>query len=101
MGRWLKPGVFVAAVGWNTHDGRELDDDVMANTVIVESVAAAHDQAGNIRGSGCTIHAEIGEVYAGTKTVPDGATIVYDSVGIGILDTAAARLVYDLRQGSR
>ncbi|MGI9479477.1 MAG: ornithine cyclodeaminase family protein [Hyphomicrobiaceae bacterium] len=95
-GDWLKPGAFVTAVGWNTLDGRELDDAAMANTVLVESVEAAHNQAGNIRGSGCAIFAEIGEVFAGTKTVPDGATLIFDSVGIAIMDVAAAKLAYDL-----
>ena len=95
-GAWLKPGAFVTAVGWNTIDGRELDDASMANTVIVESYDAARDQAGNIRGSGCEIFAEIGEIYAGTKIVPEGATIIYDSVGMAIMDVAAAKLAYDL-----
>jgi ornithine cyclodeaminase/alanine dehydrogenase-like protein (mu-crystallin family) len=95
-GSWLKPGAFVTAVGWNTPDGRELDTAVMANTVIVESVDAAQDQAGNIRGSGCEIFAEIGEIYSGIKTVPVGATIIFDSVGIAIMDAVAAQLTYDL-----
>ena len=95
-GEWLKPGAFVTAVGWNTLDGRELDDAAMANTVIVESRDAAHNQAGNIRGSGCEIFAEIGEIFAETKRVPDGATVIFDSVGIAIMDVAAAKLAYDL-----
>ena len=95
-GAWLKAGAFVAAVGWNTIDGRELDDAAMANTVIVESYDAARDQAGNIRGSGCEIFAEIGEIYAGTKIVPKGSTVIYDSVGIAIMDVVAAKLAYDL-----
>jgi ornithine cyclodeaminase/alanine dehydrogenase-like protein (mu-crystallin family) len=98
QGAWLKEGSFVTAVGWNTPDGRELDDAAMANTVIVESVDAAHDQAGNIRGSGCEVFAEIGEIYAGTKSIPDGATIIFDSVGIAIMDVVGAKLVYDLWQ---
>ncbi len=98
-GAWLKPGAFVTAVGWNGADGRELDDAAMANTVIVESMDAARDQAGNVRGSGCEIFAEIGEIYAGGKTVPAGATVIYDSVGIAIMDTAAAKLAYDLTIG--
>jgi len=93
-GAWLKPGAFVTAVGWNTADGRELDDAAMANTVIVESREAAHDQAGNIRGSGCEIFAEIGEIYAG-MVAPESATIIFDSVGVAIMDVAAAGLVYD------
>ena len=68
----------------------------MANTVIVESRDAANDQAGDVRGSGCDIFAEIGEVYAGTKVIPDNATVIYDSVGIAIMDVAAAQLVYEL-----
>ena len=95
-GAWLKAGAFVSAVGWNTIDGRELDDTAMANTVIVESYDAARDQAGNIRGSGCEIFAEIGEVYSGTKIVPNGSTVIYDSVGMAIMDVAAAKLAYDL-----
>lgn len=95
-GAWIKPGAFVASVGWNTADGRELDDDAMANTVIVESVDAARDQAGDVRRSGCEIFAEIGEIYAGSKVVPDGVTVVFDSIGIAIMDTAAAKLAYDL-----
>lgn len=95
-GRRLKPGAFVTAVGWNGADGRELDDAAMAQTVLVESRAAALDQAGNVRGSGCEIFAEIGEVYAGDKTPPAGATVIYDSVGIAIMDVAAAQLAYDL-----
>jgi len=93
-GAWLEPGAFVTAVGWNTPDGRELDDDAMANTVIVESVDAARDQAGNVRGSACDIFAEIGEIYAGTKVVSPGATVVFDSIGLAIMDVAAASLVY-------
>ena len=95
-GAWLKPGAFVTAVGWNSPDGRELDDAAMDNTVIVESVDAARDQSGNVRGSNCAIFAEAGEVYSGQKCVPEGATVIYDSIGVAILDVAAAKLAYDL-----
>jgi thiomorpholine-carboxylate dehydrogenase len=95
-GAWLKAGAFVSAVGWNTIDGRELDDAAMTNTVIVESYDAAKDQSGNIRGSGCDIFSEIGEIYSGTKIVPEGSTVIYDSIGMAIMDVAAAKLAYDL-----
>ena len=94
-GGWVRDGALVASVGWNGADGRELDDAAMANTVLVESRDAARDQAGDVRGSGCEIFAEVGEVYAGTAAVPGGATVIYDSVGIAIQDIAAARLAYD------
>ena len=96
MGDWLKPGAFVAAVGWNTRDGRELDDAAMRHTVVVESREAALDQSGNVRGSGCEIFAEVGEVYLGVREVPADATVIYDSVGVAVMDAAAARLAYDL-----
>ena len=94
-GGWVRDGALVASVGWNGADGRELDDAAMANTVLVESRDAAWDQAGNVRGSGCEIFAEVGEVYAGAAVVPAGTTVIYDSVGIAIQDIAAARLAYD------
>jgi thiomorpholine-carboxylate dehydrogenase len=96
MGDWLKPGAFVAAVGWNTPDGRELDDAAMGHTVVVESREAALDQSGNVRGSGCEIFAEVGEVYLGVRQVPSDATVIYDSVGVAVMDAAAAKLAYDL-----
>ena len=96
MGDWLKPGAFVAAVGWNTPDGRELDDAAMSHTVVVESREAALDQSGNVRGSGCEIFAEVGEVYLGVRQVPSGATVIYDSVGVAVMDAAAAELAYNL-----
>lgn len=93
-GAWVRPGAFVASVGWNGADGREMDDAMMANTVIVESRDAARDQAGDIRRSGCEIFAEIGEIYAGDKAVPEGVTVVYDSVGMAIQDVVAADLAW-------
>jgi len=98
-GAWLKPGAFVTAVGWNGHDGRELDEKAMDNIVIVEDRATALDQAGNIRRSGCEIFAEAGEIYSGGKSIPAGATVIYDSVGVAILDVTAAKLAYDLLTG--
>jgi len=94
-GAWLKPGAFVTAVGWNTPDGRELDAAAMANTVVVESVDVARDQAGNVRGANCEIFAEAGEIFGGDKTIPVSATVIYDSVGMAIMDVAAAHLVYE------
>jgi len=95
LGEWVKEGALVASVGWNGADGRELDDACMRHTVLVESRDAALDQAGNVRGSGCTIHAEVGELFAGKAAVPAGATVIYDSVGIAIQDVAAAKLAFD------
>ena len=99
MGDWLKPGAFVVSVGWNGHNGRELDDMAMENIVLVEEIETAQDQAGNIRGSDCEIFAEIGEIFTGKKTIRGGATVIYDSVGVAILDVSAAKLACDLLTG--
>lgn len=93
-GAWLKPGAHVNAIGWHGHHSRELDDAAMANVVVVESREAAHDQCGDVILSGAAIHAELGEILAGTKPARADETTVFDSVGIAVEDIAAAQLVY-------
>jgi len=73
----------------------------MAHTLIVESSEAAKDLAGNIRGSNCAIFSGAGDIYSGLKSIPDGSTIIYDSVGAAIMDIAAAKLVCDLWLAAR
>lgn len=92
-GEWLKPGAHVSAVGWNGLDGRELDDGVMKNIVLVESRDAASQESGNILVSGAGIHAELGEVLAGRAAVDASKTTVFISVGIATEDAFAASLV--------
>ncbi|WP_421699086.1 ornithine cyclodeaminase family protein [Ancylobacter sp.] len=94
-GEWLKPGAHVSAVGWNGLDGRELDDAVMANLLLVESREAASQESGNILLSGATIHAELGEVLADRAEVDVTKTTVFISVGIATEDAFAASLVLD------
>ncbi len=94
-GAWLKPGAHVNAVGSPRPTWRELDDDVMANTVIVDSRAAVREESGDVILSGATIYAEIGEIFAGIKEAPISATTVFKSVGIAVEDIATAKLVYD------
>lgn len=103
---FLKPGVHVTSVGYNT-DGREVDSATVADAlVVVESVAAVLAPPP----AGCNdltlpieeglvepahIHTEIGELLLGTKegrTSPDQITL-YKSVGIAAQDVAAAMLV--------
>ena len=97
-GAWLKPGAHVNAVGWRGHKSRELDDEAMGNLIVVDSRAAALREAGEVILSGADIHAELGEVLAGSKSVPSGVTTVFRSVGIAVEDVAAATLVYDRLQ---
>ena len=100
LGTWLKPSAHINAVGWNTPNGRELDDEAMWNAVVVEGRDAALAGAGNIRGSGCAIHSEIGEIINGTAPpLPSGTTTIFDSVGMAVEDIAAAGLVMSKHQG--
>lgn len=94
-GAWLKKGAIVAAVGWNSVDGRELDDEAMTNVVVVESRSGTAAESGNIRGAGAAIFAEVGEVIAGSKMIEPGNTVVFDSVGMACEDVAAGKLVWD------
>lgn len=93
-GAWLKLGAHVNAVGWNTKDGRELDDEAMRNLVIVESRRGTLAESGNMRGSGATAEAEIGEILRGAKAIDRAATTIFDSVGMAIEDVTAATLVW-------
>ena len=99
-GGWLKPGAHVNAVGAPRPTWRELDDEVMAHTLIVDSREAVLKESGDVILSKAQIFAEAGEIFAGIKRAPDGTT-VFKSVGIAAEDIAAARLVHaaSVREG--
>ena len=101
---WLKPGAHINAVGSHRPDLREIDGATLARaTIVVDSREAIMAECGDIllalkeKSIGeNAIHAEIGEVLAGTKAArKNGDEItLYKSVGIAIQDVAAANLVY-------
>jgi ornithine cyclodeaminase/alanine dehydrogenase-like protein (mu-crystallin family) len=95
-GGWLKPGAHVNAVGSPRPAWRELDDNTMANTLIVDSRDAVLKESGDVILSNAPIYAEIGEIFAGVKEAPTAATTVFKSVGLAIEDVAAAKLVYSV-----
>jgi ornithine cyclodeaminase len=95
-GAWLKPGALVAAVGAPRPNWRELDDAAMRNVIVADSREAALQESGDVMLSGAPVHAEIGEILAGTKPRPAaGATVIFKSLGQAVEDAFAARLVYD------
>ena len=98
-GAWLEPGCHVNAVGAPRPDWRELDDEVMANVVFVDSREAAYAESGDVILSGAEIHAELGEALAGVKSAPAGKTTVFKSLGMAVEDVAAAMLVYRAARG--
>ena len=102
----VAPGTHITSVGYNI-SGRELDSRIVADaTVVVESRAAAlaappagsNDIRFAIEEGLITaghIHAEIGELVAGTRPGRESASAItlYKSVGIAVQDVAAAALV--------
>ena len=101
---WLKPGVHINAVGSHRPELRDIDGSTLARaTVVVDSREAIMAECGDIllalqeKSIGeNAIHAEIGEVLAGTKAARKNSDeiTIYKSVGIAIQDVAAANLVY-------
>jgi ornithine cyclodeaminase/alanine dehydrogenase-like protein (mu-crystallin family) len=94
-GEWLADDVLVNAVGAVGRTTRELDSDAMSGAVIVDSRAAAEQEAGEVILAGATIYAELGEVVAGTRPAPAAGRIVFKSLGLAVEDLVAARLVYE------
>ena len=95
QGAWLKRGALVNAVGSPRPTWRELDDEAMASVVVVDSREAVLKESGDVILSGARIHAEAGEIFAGTRPAPIAQTTVFKSVGLAIEDIATARLVYE------
>lgn len=94
-GAWLKSGCLVNAVGAVGPKRRELDSDAMRGAVIVDSCDAAAQESGDILLAGAAIYAELGELLAGTKPLPQSEITVFKSLGLAVEDLAAAKLVLD------
>jgi thiomorpholine-carboxylate dehydrogenase len=98
-GRWLSDRALVLAVGATGASLRELDDEAMRSSYIVaESRSCAERESGDVRLSGSTVQAEIGEILSGTVAAPADRRIVFKSVGMAIEDLTAARLVWQARR---
>jgi ornithine cyclodeaminase/alanine dehydrogenase-like protein (mu-crystallin family) len=95
-GEWLKPDAHLNAIGAPMPAWRELDDEAMANLLIVDSREAVLAESGDVILSGAGVLAEAGEVFAGVKSVPRSRTTVFTSVGLAVEDLAAAQLAFDV-----
>jgi alanine dehydrogenase len=98
-GDWLAPGVHVTSVGVNPH-GRELAADVLDDALVVveaRSAAFAPFPSGSNDLAELTpeLTVEIGEILSGAHPgrTSDEQRTVYKSVGVGVMDAAAAALV--------
>jgi len=94
-GAWVRPGAHICAVGATRPEWREMDDDLMLRAkLFVESRDAANAESGDVRAARA-IHAEIGEVFAGSAggRESDEEITLFKSVGMAVEDIAAAALV--------
>jgi ornithine cyclodeaminase len=96
---WVDEGTHVTSVGINP-EGHELDEELVAKAyVVVESRAAAFAPfpagSNDLSGLAPDAVAEIGEVIGGTRSGRTSAEqiTVYKSVGVAVMDSAAAALV--------
>jgi thiomorpholine-carboxylate dehydrogenase len=96
LGRYLSPTAFVAAIAAVGARKRELDNQAMYASIIVESRESALRESGDIIDTGTPIYAELGEILAGRiPPPPSERRVVYKGLGIAVEDLAAARLVYE------
>ena len=100
----VKPGTFVAAVGADSEDKQELDPRLVAASKLVVDVVdqcAAIGELHHSLDSGLmtksSVHAELGEVVAGSRPGRASADeiIVFDSTGMALQDVVAAVAVYE------
>jgi ornithine cyclodeaminase/alanine dehydrogenase-like protein (mu-crystallin family) len=99
----LAPGLFVAAVGADSHDKQELAPDVLATSKLVvdhlEQCATIgdlhHALAAGVM-SRDAVHADLPDLVAGRRPgrENDAEITVFDSTGVATEDAAAALLVY-------
>lgn len=105
----LSPGAHVTAVGAFTADMQELDPATLlrASKVVVDSAEACWAEAGDLIQPArdgiidrSIIHAELGEIVLGQKPgrEAEDEITVFRAVGLGALDVAVARAMYERAQ---
>jgi ornithine cyclodeaminase/alanine dehydrogenase-like protein (mu-crystallin family) len=93
-GNWVKKGALVCAVGAPRPTWRELDTELMLNSVVIaDSRESAESEAGDILIAGASVFAEMGEILLRKKTIIGNPTIVFKSLGLAAEDASAAELV--------
>jgi ornithine cyclodeaminase/alanine dehydrogenase-like protein (mu-crystallin family) len=100
----VMPGTFIAAVGADSEDKQELEVDLVASTKIVVDLIEQASKIGELHHAieqGAitrqSVHAELGEIIAGTKKgrTSNDEIILFDSTGMALQDVAAASIVYE------
>ncbi|HEV2063919.1 MAG TPA: ornithine cyclodeaminase family protein [Thermoanaerobaculia bacterium] len=100
----VRAGTFVAAVGADSPEKQEIDPRLVASSKLVTDIRAQCASIGELHHALAeglmsmeNVHAELGEIVAGTKPgrESDSETIVFDSTGTALQDVAAAAVVYE------
>jgi ornithine cyclodeaminase/alanine dehydrogenase-like protein (mu-crystallin family) len=104
-GAWLRDGTHVNAAGSNRANAQEIDIEAVtrAAVIAVEDVAQAKIESGDLRAANETAHwswehaTRLSDIIAGHalgRTSDDQITL-FESLGIGLWDIAAASHVFD------
>jgi ornithine cyclodeaminase/alanine dehydrogenase-like protein (mu-crystallin family) len=104
-GAWLKPGAHLNAAGSNRPNAQEIDVEAItrASVVAVEDVAQAKVESGDLRAANETAHwswehaTRLSDIVAGHALgrTSDNQITLFESLGIGLWDVAAASHVFD------
>src|SRR5262249_54879727 len=100
----IAPGTFIAAVGADNEDKRELEPTLLRESKIVTDITDQSAAIGELHHAikenavrREDVHAELGEIIAGKKTgrSSEDEIIVFDSTGMALQDVAASVAVYE------
>ncbi|MHA1490548.1 MAG: ornithine cyclodeaminase family protein [Promethearchaeota archaeon] len=101
---FVKKGTFIAAVGADSPDKQEIDENLFKDNKIIVDIYEQCAVAGELHhalNSGIItkerVHGELGQVIAGKVAgrVSDDEIIIYDATGTALQDTAAAAICYE------
>src|SRR5262249_5996730 len=101
---WLRPGAFIAAVGADSPDKRELEASILSSAKVVADVLDQCVEIGELHHAIAArattreqVYAELSEIAAGLKPgrTSEEEITVFDSTGTALQDVAAAAAVYE------
>jgi alanine dehydrogenase len=101
---FVRPGTFLAAVGADSAEKQELEPSLMRGGKVVVDMLEQCAEFGELHHAltanlltKADVHAELGEVIAGTKPgrTSEDETIIFDSTGMALQDVIAAVSVYE------
>jgi ornithine cyclodeaminase/alanine dehydrogenase-like protein (mu-crystallin family) len=95
---WIAPGTFIAAMGSNVGNRRELPTDLMKSAVVlVDDLEQARIEAGDLllAYGGTEGWTNVQELQNVTPAYDPSRVTVFESLGIAIEDAAAAAYVYE------